>query len=43
LRKAEDGHIETEDEKEDRMMENFQRLVDAGVVKLVRKGDEENK
>jgi hypothetical protein len=43
LRKAPDGHDETEDEKEDRLVENFQRLVDAGVVKLVKKDDAEKK
>lgn len=30
---------ETEEEKEERLMENFQRLVDAGVIKLVKKGE----
>ena len=40
LRKAPEGVVETEEDKEDRMVENFQRLVDAGVVKLVKKDEE---
>jgi hypothetical protein len=42
LRKAPDGREESEEEKEDRLVENFQRLVDSGVVQLVRKDEKKD-